>query len=104
MFMSVSSTVERRDEAGRSVPTRLATAVRRLCVALIGRRVEQSAIVLLRAMDDRALNEIGLSRAQITSAVRARPHAAEPREGDRDARALRCAGTLFSLHACVHRY
>lgn len=66
--MSKTSRIERRYPAG-NVLTRIASALKRLCVAYLTWRTEQAMIEFLRSMSDRDLNDIGLSRSDIPGAV-----------------------------------
>jgi uncharacterized protein YjiS (DUF1127 family) len=90
MIMRVSSTLERREQAGSGVLATLVATLKRLCVAYITWRMERSAIVMLRSMSDRELSLIGLSRSDIPGAAQAH--------------APGCAGAACSLHANVHSY
>ena len=47
----------------------LAAAPKRLWAAIITLRVQQAAVIRLRSMTDRELEDIGLSRSQIEGAV-----------------------------------
>jgi len=68
--MSITS-IGRRGRAGHHIPTGLVFAVQRLCAALITWRTEQAAIMTLRSMSDHELNDLGLPRSEIASAVKA---------------------------------
>ena len=71
MIMStISSTADRRADAGSSALITVAAAAKRWWVAYITWRVEQRAIRLLRAMSDRELRDLGLTRSEIASLVR----------------------------------
>jgi uncharacterized protein YjiS (DUF1127 family) len=76
MIMSTdSSTTTYRGNAGGLFQT-LANTFKRWCVVYITWRMEHIAIAQLRAMSDRELEDIGLTRSDIASAVtgsRARP-------------------------------
>ena len=67
---TISSTADRRADAGSSALTTVAAAAKRLWVAYFTWRVEQSAIVLLGSMSDRELADLGLARSEIQSLVR----------------------------------
>ena len=67
--MSLSTTVERSEQAGGGVLTTFANATKRLFVAYMTWRMEQSAIAVLRSMSDQELSDIGLSRTDIPRAV-----------------------------------
>ena len=68
--MSFSKAVEPRHAAVRDPLASMAAAIRKLCAAYVIWRMEQSAIAVLRLMTDRELRDIGLSRSDITRAVR----------------------------------
>jgi uncharacterized protein YjiS (DUF1127 family) len=70
MIMSISTTADRHRAGG--VMATLAAAIRRSCAAYVSWRMEQSAVAVLHSMSDRELGDIGLSRADITKAVRSR--------------------------------
>jgi uncharacterized protein YjiS (DUF1127 family) len=72
MIMSISTTVGPHEQAGGGALGALGGAVKRLLAAYIAWRLEQSAIAVLRTMSDRELKDIGLSRSDIMSAVRAK--------------------------------
>jgi uncharacterized protein YjiS (DUF1127 family) len=79
MIMSQSTTLPACREAGGGTLASLGTAVQHLFAAYIAWRMERTAIAALSAMSDRALSDIGLTRAEIASAVKgsaARPRAA----------------------------
>lgn len=67
--MSISIAAEPQSETDSGGVTALAAAARRLLVACIAWRAERAAIALLRAMSDRDLSDMGLSRSEIASAV-----------------------------------
>jgi uncharacterized protein YjiS (DUF1127 family) len=69
MIMSLSTTAERSGQVGGGTLTRFANATKRLFVAYMTWRMEQSAIAVLRSMSDQELIDIGLSRADIPGAV-----------------------------------
>jgi uncharacterized protein YjiS (DUF1127 family) len=56
--------------AWRSWASGLAATLNRWSVAYITWRIEQAAIALLWSMSDRELKDIGLTRSEITAAVR----------------------------------
>jgi uncharacterized protein YjiS (DUF1127 family) len=64
-----SNTTARRNSAGGNILGMLAAAPKRLWAAIITLRVQQAAVVRLRSMTDRELEDIGLSRSQIEGAV-----------------------------------
>ena len=66
---TIANTIPRRNRAGSSFLGRLAAAPNRLLTAFITWRLQQAAVVRLRSMSDRELEDIGLSRAQIECAV-----------------------------------
>jgi uncharacterized protein YjiS (DUF1127 family) len=69
MIMStVSSTTTYRGNACR-ILQRLANTLKRWCAAYIAWRMENIAIAQLRAMSDRELEDIGLTRRDIVRAV-----------------------------------
>jgi uncharacterized protein YjiS (DUF1127 family) len=70
MVMRLSRAVERRYAAVRDPLASMVAAIRKLCAAYVIWRMEQSAIAVLRSMTDRQLSDIGLSRSDITRAVR----------------------------------
>jgi len=86
--MSISSTVEPREHVARDVLATLAAAVKRLCVAYITWRMHQSEVAVLRAMSDRELSNIGLTRSDATGAVN--------EEGGRRSPAL-CRGPFIAI-------
>jgi uncharacterized protein YjiS (DUF1127 family) len=51
-------------------PSRLAAALRRMWLAYINWRLEEAVINQLWSMNDRDLKDIGLTRSEITSAVK----------------------------------
>jgi uncharacterized protein YjiS (DUF1127 family) len=65
-----SNATARRNSAGGNILSMLA-APKRLWAAIITLRVQQAAVVRLRSMTDRELEDIGLSRSQIEGAVTA---------------------------------
>ena len=73
--MSISRTAEPCHAAASNPVIPLAAAIRRLCARYVAWRMEQSAVAVLQSMSDRQLSDIGLSRSDITRAVRrsARP-------------------------------
>jgi uncharacterized protein YjiS (DUF1127 family) len=70
MIMSQSTTVEAHEEFVTGILRMLGTIMKRLYAAYILWRTERAAIAVLRSMSDRALNDIGLTRTDIASAVR----------------------------------
>ena len=66
---TISNTAARQSSADSSVVGKLTTATKRLLTAFITWRAQQVALAHLRAMSDRELNDIGLSRSQIEFAV-----------------------------------
>jgi uncharacterized protein YjiS (DUF1127 family) len=59
-----------RVAAGQSHSARLCAALRRMGVAYINWRLEEAVINQLWSMNDRDLKDIGLTRSEITSAVK----------------------------------
>jgi uncharacterized protein YjiS (DUF1127 family) len=70
MTMSMM-TIGKRENASGGTTIRFAAAIQRLWVAYVTWRIEQAAIVVLQAMSDRELNDIGLPRSEIAGAVKA---------------------------------
>ena len=67
--MIISKTIRIERRAPANVLSRVASALKRLCVAYLAWRTEHAMIEFLRAMSDRDLNDIGLSRSDIPGAV-----------------------------------
>jgi uncharacterized protein YjiS (DUF1127 family) len=82
MIMSmISSTTTYRANA-RGIFQALANTLKRWCVAYVTWRMENIAIAQLRAMSDRELEDIGLTRSDIARAVtgaRTQPLSLNPR-------------------------
>jgi uncharacterized protein YjiS (DUF1127 family) len=72
MIMSQSTTIEAHQESRTGILRMLGAAMTGLYAAYILWRTERTAIAVLRSMSDRALNDIGLTRTDITRAVRGR--------------------------------
>ena len=66
--MSTNSNATAR-RTGGNILGMLAAAPKRLWAAIITLRVQQAAVVRLRSMTDRELEDIGLSRSQIEGAI-----------------------------------
>ena len=73
----IPTTAERPARADNGVRTTLAAAMKRWWVAYIEWRIEHGAILALRSMSDRELSDLGITRAEITRAVKGEP-AAKP--------------------------
>jgi uncharacterized protein YjiS (DUF1127 family) len=70
MIMSTKlNAIARRNSAGGNILGMLVAAPKRLWAAIITLRIQQAAVVRLRSMTDRELEDIGLSRSQIEGAV-----------------------------------
>jgi uncharacterized protein YjiS (DUF1127 family) len=69
MIMSTLS-IERHENAGSGALTRLAATALRLWLAYINWRIQRLALAELHSMSDRQLNDLGLPRSQISSAVK----------------------------------
>jgi uncharacterized protein YjiS (DUF1127 family) len=70
IMSTISNATARQNSAGRSILGRFAAAPKRLLTAFITWRVQQAAALRLGSMNDRELEDIGLSRSQIEGAVR----------------------------------
>lgn len=66
---TISSTAERRADAGGHVLAKAAGAAKRLWEAYLTWHVERAAIILLRSMSDRELSDLGLARSEIADVV-----------------------------------
>jgi uncharacterized protein YjiS (DUF1127 family) len=73
MIMSISRAGEPYGAAFGNPVASLTAAIRRLCARYVAWRMEQSAVAVLQSMSDRQLSDIGLSRSDITRAVRRSP-------------------------------
>ena len=60
----------RRDIAGTGIGAAVGRAVRRWWLAHLARRMERAAMMQLKSMSDRELEDIGIHRSQIEFAVR----------------------------------
>jgi uncharacterized protein YjiS (DUF1127 family) len=70
MIMStISSTADRRADAGSDLLTVVVVAAKRLCVTYFTWRVERAAIGLLNSTSDRELKDLGLTRSEIARIV-----------------------------------
>jgi len=71
MIMStISSAIPPRDSVGDRLPRTMGAALKGWWMAYVNWRLEQLAISRLHSMSDRELKDMGVSRAQIESAVR----------------------------------
>jgi uncharacterized protein YjiS (DUF1127 family) len=70
MIMSQSTAPAACRETGSGTLASLGTAIQRLFAAYIAWRMEKAAIAALSSMSDRALGDIGLTRAEIATAVK----------------------------------
>ena len=66
---TISTATAHQHSASGSIVGKAAAAFKRLWVAYITWRIEQAAIAHLRSMNDRELEDLGLSRSQIEGAV-----------------------------------
>jgi uncharacterized protein YjiS (DUF1127 family) len=70
MIMStIPRAADRRADAGSPQLTDFAAAAKGVWRAYVRRRMEQTAIILLRSMSDQDLEDMGLARSDIESAV-----------------------------------
>lgn len=73
---TISSTATHRDIAGSGFLAAVGRTLRQWWRAHLARRREQAALLQLRSMSDRELNDIGIHRSQVEFAVRGeRDHA-----------------------------
>jgi uncharacterized protein YjiS (DUF1127 family) len=70
MVMSMTRTAEEREQVDGGALATAAAALKRLGAAYISWRMEQSAMAELSFMSERELADVGLSRSDITVAVR----------------------------------
>ena len=68
--MSMTSTAAKREQADGGALATAAAALKRLGAAYISWRLAQSAMAVLSSMSERELADVGLSRSDITVAVR----------------------------------
>jgi len=67
---TISSAIPPRDSVGDRLPRTMGAALKGWWMAYVNWRLEQLAISRLHSMSDRELKDMGVSRAQIESAVR----------------------------------
>jgi uncharacterized protein YjiS (DUF1127 family) len=70
IMSTISSAAVRRGNAASGLLAVAGAAIKRWWGAYIAWRVEQAAIAQLESMSDRDLKDIGLTRSEITGAVR----------------------------------